>query len=218
VNAVAARPGKRKVPVKLILWAAAIVVLIALALDTTTRSDKAPRITEGGQVAFNPSAYGAKTYPKVAAAIEKKAVPLTTLVPAIKGNPDAAGKQYGSRQGSSPYNFAVTGEGVAGTATNGLLPVKVKGVPKSTTVSLQIGPAINGTALRDAVGFITFNQFINQVDYADAATALNHQVKAKVLKGVDPASLKGKTVKFTGAFSFLAPTIVTVTPTRLEAS
>ena len=40
--------------------------------------------------------------------------------------------------------------------------------PRTPTVNLQIGPAINGTSLRDVVGFITFNQFVNQVDYADA--------------------------------------------------
>src|SRR5262249_52996765 len=162
---------------KALLWGLAVIVLIALALDTTTRSDKAPRITEGGRVAFDPAAYGTKTYPKVVATIDQKAVPIETLVPAIKDDPDAAGQQYGRRQGQSPYNFAVKGEGVAGTPNGSLLPLKVKGVPHGTTVSLQVGPAINGTALRDAVGFINFNQFVNQVDYADAGTALNNQVK-----------------------------------------
>jgi predicted lipoprotein len=210
--------SRRRIPAKALLWAAAVIVLIALALDTTTRSDKAPKIAANGRVAFNPAAYGAKTYPKVVATIDRRAVPIQTLVPAIAGDVDAAGKRYGSRQGSSPYNFAVKGEGVAGEARGSLLPLKVKGVPKGTTVSLQVGPAVNGTALRDAVGFINFNQFINQVDYSDAGTALNNQVKAQVLKGIDGASLKGKTVKFTGAFSFLAPTVVTITPTHLEAS
>src|SRR5262249_8607128 len=150
--------------------------------------------------AFDPKAYGEKTYPKVVAAIDKRAVPVEQLVPALADDPDAAGKQYGVRQGSSPYNFAVSGEGVAGKAKGGLLPVKIKGL-KDGKVNLQIGPAINGTALRDASGLITFNQFVNQVDYADAGTALNNQVKAQVLK---PAGdLEGKDVKFTGAFTLL---------------
>src|SRR4029079_14541678 len=98
-----------------------------------------------------------------------------------------------------------------------LLPVKVKGLA-DTKVNLQIGQAINGTSLRDVAGFITFNQFVNPVDCADAGTALNNQVKAQVLKGFDPASLEGKTVKFTGAFPLLVPNAITVTPTRLESS
>jgi predicted lipoprotein len=191
-----------------------LVVVIALALDTTTRSDTAPRVT-GGRVAFDPRAYGEKTFPKVVAAIDKRAVPIEQLVPALKDDPDAAGKRYGVRQGSSPYNFAVTGEGVAGKADGSLLPVKIKGL-KDAKVNLQIGPAINGTSLRDASGLITFNQFVNQVDYADAGTALNNQVKAQVLKAA--GDLDGKDVKFTGAFTLLVPNAITVTPTRIEAS
>ena len=208
----AVKPSKVRVIGTLIV----VAVLILLVLDTTTRSDNAPRVT--GREVFDAAAYGEKNYDaKVVPAIEKKAVALDTLVPALKKDPDAAGKQYGSRQGSSPYNYAVTGEGTAGKAENGLLPVKVKGAD-GATVNVQIGPAINGTSLRDAVGFITFNQFVNQVDYADAATALNNQVKAKVLKGLEPASLEGKKVSFTGAFTSLVPNTITVTPIRLEVS
>jgi predicted lipoprotein len=191
-----------------------LVVVIALALDTTTRSDTAPRVS-GGRVAFDPATYGAKTYPKVAAEIDKRAVPIDELAPALQQDAEAAGKRYGVRQGSGAYSFAVSGSGVAGKAEGSLLPVKVKGV-KDAKVNLQIGPAVNGTSLRDAVGFINFNQFVNQVDYADAGTALNTVVKAKVLKGL--GDLEGKNVEFTGAFTLLVPNAITITPTRVDAS
>ena len=203
----------RSIPWRVLGIVAAIVVVAALALDASWRSDKAPRVT--ARPKFDPAAYGAKTYPKVVAAIDKRVVPVSELAPAISDDPDAAGAKYGTRQGSSPYNFAVSGEGVAGKPESGLLPVRVRGAG-DVNVNVQIGPAINGTALRDASGFITFNQFVNQVDYADAATALNNEVKAKVLKGL--GDLEGKRVRFTGAFTFLAPTVMTVTPIRLEAS
>ena len=198
---------------RLIGLGVALVVLIALALDSTTRSDTAPR--ETGRVAFDPAAYGAKTYPKVVAEIEKRAVPIEELAQAIEDDPDAAGERYGKRQGTSPYNFAVTGTGEAGKAEGGLLPVEVEGLDDAQ-VNLQIGPAINGTALRDAVGCITFDQFVNQVDYADAGTAFNTEVKAEVLKGA--GDLEGRTVVFTGAFTFLAPGVMTITPIALESS
>ena len=63
--------------------------------------------------------------------------------------------------------------------------MKVKGVPKDVTVSVQIGPALPGTAIRDAGGLFEFSEFVNQVEYADAATALNNQVKAQVLEDLD---------------------------------
>jgi predicted lipoprotein len=201
----------RQIPWRALGIAAIVVIVAAMALDASWRSDKAPRVT--ARPKFDPAAYGAKTYPKVVAAIDKRVVPVTELAPAIQDDPDAAGKKYGTRQGSSPYNFAVSGEGVAGEPESGLLPVRVRGAG-DVQVNVQIGPAINGTALRDAAGFITFDQFINQVDYADAATALNNQVKAKVLKGL--GDLEGKRVSFTGAFTFLAPSVVTVTPIRLQ--
>lgn len=193
-----------------------VLLLAAMALDTTYKDSDAPKTTAGGREAFAPAKYGVKTYPKAVATLEKEAQPLSELVPAMRKDLEAAGKQFGHREGSSPYSFATNGEAIAGETRSGLMRVRVPGVPKGTTVSLQVGPAINGTAIRDAVGFISFNQFVNQVDYADAATALNNQVKAKVLKGVDPKSLKGKKVAFTGAFTALGPSVVTVTPVKLE--
>jgi predicted lipoprotein len=206
----------RKIPWRIILAAAAVVLIAAMALDATWRSDKAPRPT-AGPPKFDAASYRAKNYPKVVTAIDKRAVALPKLAAAIKQDPDAAGQRYGVRQGSSPYNFAVKGEGVAGKNASGLLAVKVPGA-KGVSVNLQVGPAINGTSLRDVAGFITFNQFINQNDYADAGTALNDEVKAKVLKGVDGGSLNGKHVKFTGAFTYLAPTVMTITPVHLEVA
>lgn len=213
-----ARPAtpRRRVSARVAGIVLAIVVVAAMAADTTYK--KPGEVSATGAKEFDPAKYGAETFPKVAAAVEKGAVPIATLVKAIGKDPEAAGERYGKRQGSSPYNFSTTGEGVAGKPTNGLLPVKIAGVPKTTQVSVQIGPAINGTALRDVVGTIDFGQFTNQVEYAGAATALNTQVKQRVLKPVDGASLTGKRVSFTGAFTFLAPTVVTVTPVKLEVA
>jgi predicted lipoprotein len=209
-------PRHPRLGVRAVLIAVGVLVVVAMALDTTYKDADAPKPTAGGRAAFEPAQYGAKTYPKVAATLEQKAQPLPQLVAALRDDPEAAGKQYGHREGNSPYSFATRGEGIAGATKAGLMEVRVKGVPKSTRVSIQVGPALNGTALRDAVGFISFNQFVNQVDFADAATALNSQVKAKVLKGVDPQEMKGERVSFTGAFTALAPSVVTVIPTKLE--
>jgi predicted lipoprotein len=206
-------PARRLLRPRVIGAALVVLVVAAMALDTTYK--KAGETTATGREAFDPARYGEETYPKAAAAIEDAAVPLPKLVAAMRDDPDAAGERYGRRQGTSPYSFSTTVEGVAGKAERGLLPVRVKGVPDSTTVSVQIGPAINGTAIRDAPGFIEFGQFTNQVEYAAAATALNEQVKRQVLDGADPAALEGKRVSVTGAFSSLTPAVITITPIEL---
>jgi len=207
-------PARRSVSPRVIGIALVVAVVAAMALDTTYK--KAGETTATGREAFDPARYGQETYPKAVAAIEDAAVPLPKLVAAMRADPDAAGEQYGKRQGTSPYSFSTTAEGVAGKVEAGLMPVRVKGVPAGTTVSLQIGPAINGTAIRDAAGFIEFGQFTNQVEYAAAATALNEQVKQQVLAGLEPDSLEGQRVSFAGAFSSLTPDVITITPIKLE--
>jgi predicted lipoprotein len=210
-------PARRRLSPRLIGIALAVVVMAAILLDTTYEKGDV-KTTASGRKAFDPATYGRDTFPKAIDALEKDAVPLPDLLADLRKDPAAASKQYGHREGTSPYAFATKGQGVAGKARAGLMEVKVRGVPESTRVSLQIGPAINGTSIRDAVGFVKFGQFTNQVEYADAATALNQQVKARVLKGKSAASLAGKQVSFLGAFTLITPNVVTITPVRLEAS
>jgi predicted lipoprotein len=83
-------------------------------------------------------------------------------------------------------------------------------------VRVQTGPAINGTDLRDAPGTIAFGDFSNQIDYQNAASALNDQLKKQVLSKVDAASLTGKTVSIVGAFQLINPNAWLITPVSLE--
>jgi predicted lipoprotein len=207
-----ASPWRRR----LIGVAALVALLVAMVLSTTFKDADAP--VEGAPKAFDPATYGKETYgPKVVPAIDKAAVELPTLAQALAADPAAAGEQYGKRPGpSSPYSYAVKFTGTAAAPQSGLMQVTVPGV--SSRVSVQIGPAVNGTALRDAVGFIEFGQFLNQVEYADAATALNTQMKQDLLTKLDPPSLAGKQVTVVGATTILTPGVITVTPVSLEAA
>jgi predicted lipoprotein len=198
-----------------ITGAAVVALVAAMALSTEYQSVESA--SAAAPKKFDPAAFGAENYEaKVVPIIQKSAVELPVLLKALNDDKDAAGAKYGKRQGTSPYNFAVKGTGVAGEARSGLLPVTVEGLPGDTRVSIQIGPAVNGTALRDAAGYITFGQFVNQVEYADAATALNNQMRQKLLNGLDAAAMKGKKISFTGAFSLLTPQTVTITPVAIS--
>jgi predicted lipoprotein len=207
--------ARRRVSPRLIGLVLAALVIVAMALDTTYKKGDV-KTTASGREAFDPASYGKETFPKAVETLDKKAVALPALLASLRKDQDGASEQYGVREGTSPYAFAASGTGVAGEAQGGLMQVKVPGVPKATRVSLQVGPALNGTSIRDAVGFIKFGQFTNQVEYADAGTALNDEVKARVLKGIDPKQLQGKRVKFVGAFTLITPDVVTITPVRLE--
>jgi predicted lipoprotein len=92
----------------------------------------------------------------------------------------------------------------------------VAGVPADLLIRVQTGPAINGTDLRDATGTITFGQFTNQIAYQNAASALNDQLKQKVLSKIGTSKLTGKTISVVGAFQLINPKGWLVTPATLS--
>jgi|SRR6516225_9010133 predicted lipoprotein len=63
---------------------------------------------------------------------------------------------------------------------------------------LMVGPVIRGTALRDALDFIQFTNFTNQIQFAEVANALNDRVLVTALAHVEPAALKGRRIHVLG--------------------
>lgn len=66
-------------------------------------------------------------------------------------------------------------------------------------VAVQIGPVLRGTALRDALDFVRFTDFTNQLEFAAVAGALNDRVLSDVLSAVDFGALEGRWVRVVGA-------------------
>jgi predicted lipoprotein len=79
-----------------------------------------------------------------------------------------------------------------------------------------MGPAINGTAVRDATGQISFGQFTNQIDYQNAGSALNDEIKKNVLAKIDTKNLTGKTISIVGAFQYVVPNSWLITPVKVD--
>jgi predicted lipoprotein len=71
--------------------------------------------------------------------------------------------------------------------------------------AIQIGPVIRGTALRDALDFIRFTDFVNQIEFAGVASALNDHVVTAVLQ-IAPGVVPGAEVTFVGAVPVSAST------------
>lgn len=212
-----ARPtGALKSPVakRVIIAVGIVVVIVLLALGTKVVSNNSS--IAKGDAGFDPATYGKTEFPKVQKAIEARAVPAATLAEAITKDPSAAGKKYGVAGTTGPVmSVSLTGV-VSGKAEDGVYPVKVQGVPSSLVIRVQTGPAINGTDLRDATGKITFGQFTNQIDYQNAGSALNQQMKKSVLSKIDTANLQGKTIDLVGAFTLINPNGWLITPAKLD--
>jgi predicted lipoprotein len=199
---------------KLIAGAALVVVVVgAIALDT-----KVVRIGSEGDVrqqAFSPETYGSEQFPKIQADVEKRAVPAAELATAIAADKKAAGEKYGVATSTGPV-FPVTLTGTFSTRKSSINEMKIDGLPPETVVRVQTGPAVNGTDLRDATGTIEFGQFTNQIQYQDAGSGINNEMKKAVLGGLDVDTLDGKSATVVGVFKLINPKNWLVTPVKVE--
>jgi predicted lipoprotein len=157
---------------------------------------------------------------KVLPTIQEKAQDISKILPEIRADPNGAGQKYGRREATNPYNYMVKGTGKviemhtesqAGTAT-----IEIPGLGEK--VALQIGPVVRGTALRDATGVVSFNQFTNQLDYADVSKEMNARALKAAFAKVEPNSIAGKTITFFGVFTFdpHSKSPILVTPVKIE--
>ena len=208
------RAGLTPAAKRTITAVAVLVVLVAMFFGTKV-VPKGSTLGQG-KAAFSAAAYGKKQFPIQQRFIVAKAVPATTLAAAVAKSATAAGKQYGVSTGEGagpemPVRFTGT---VGKVPAAGYTPITVSGLPKDQLVNVQLGPAINGTDLRDATGKIQLGQFENQIQYQNAATAINTQLKAVLSKAGAP-DLTGKTVTVTGVFQLINPKNWNVTPATI---
>ncbi len=205
-------PGKGNLKT-IISAVAAIVVIGAIALDT-----KVVQIGSANDVrqqAFSPETFGAEQFPKIQADVEKRAVAASDLAAAIAADKKAAGEKYGVATSTGPV-IPVTLSGTFGARKSNTNEMKIDGLPPETVVRVQTGPAVNGTDLRDATGTIEFGQFTNQIQYQDAGSAINNEMKKTVFAGLDPDQLDGKTATVIGVFKLINPKNWLVTPVKVD--
>lgn len=196
------------------IWIGVIaVIILGMVLGTKVVSTDDPLAQ--GTVKFDPATYGAETFPTVQDGITKQATDATTLAEAIAADPTAAADKYAKPSSGGPV-YSTTFTGVVGEGQSGIYEVQVDGLPGDLLIRVQTGPAVNGTELRDATGEIQFGQFTNQIDYQNAAAALNEELKKQVLADIDTANLTGKTITVTGAFTLINPSSWLVTPVKMS--
>jgi predicted lipoprotein len=193
-------------------------------LDTPTPSSEEPSAAQGSSFrtskGFDPVAYvngiwDSKILPKAT----NESVDLTMLLGEIAKNKDAASQKYGHKE-SGPYNFVMKTEAIVDsvdtTSRAGTALLKPTGYNGPAEVRMQIGPVLRGTAIRDGSGYIPFNQFVNQIEYADVGEELNNRVLNHVLKNLDVNTLKGKTVTVYGFFTLDDPAKILITPVKID--
>jgi predicted lipoprotein len=201
-----------------------LCLLASAALPACKIVKTAPAKTEGAAAQADPiqslvaETYDAQLLPLIA----DKAQPVADLRRAVAADLNAAGAAHGNRGAGegAAWNFAVRGEGrvisanLESRARVAALDTDGDGTPDLT---LQLGPVIKGTALRDLAPFYRFGDFRDQIEFAQLARALNDRLSSTLT--IPDGDLTGQTIAFTGALPLKAAgdpwlvTAVTVTAT-----
>ena len=211
----AARHGR---PWGVMIKVAAAVAIVAVGFFGTTfmSPEDAEAVREAGST--DPVAYAEKNYDSTIAYIQDNAIDLTGLVTELRADEEGTSQAKGARDGEAAYTFPVTLTGTIEKGGFGQVNVVVDGMPGGVVVSVQTGPALTGTALRDVTGQTTFDMFENQIDYAQVGLSLNEPLKAGVLAENDLASMVGRRVTVVGAFAYSDPAHIVVTPVSVEVA
>ncbi len=211
-------------PARLIGLGLLVVLLVAMVLNTKFLTPA--ELAAAGPVKFDPKATAADLYAKAKTDLPGQASALGEVVTAMQSNTKTAAEKY---QAVSPaegsYVFAVTATGTVSEATDASLRLKVDGVPDQTPIIIPLTTAINGTVIRDIMGF-KFADAPGQTDFQYVGDELKKLMQAEVQSAVaDPASLKGKQVTVIGAVNVVGsgtsvpkPKPVNVQPISIEVA
>jgi predicted lipoprotein len=207
----------------LLLCVAATACRIEKRSEVTTARGSAP--PPGGQ--FTNQAFDPKTQvgdiwdSKVVPALQARAGDFVELRNAMKADLDAAGGKYGYRKRveGAPWNFSTRLKGrivtVDTESSAGKIGVDVDGDGQADA-TVQIGPILRGTAIRDAMPFISFTAYANQVEFAQLANAFNDHAYATAMKPLPRDALAGRQVELLGVFTADDPSEVpVVTPVQM---
>jgi predicted lipoprotein len=184
----------------------AIMLASALALGgckfVKTEDEKKAAAAE----AFNPDKLVADIFDsKVVPFIAERAGTFQDVSALAASNLDAAAEKYGhkEKQGNAPWTFAAKVDGVIVAAETksraAYVDVDVTADGKAD-VRVSIGPAVRGTAIRDSLKFVNFNEFKNQIEWAQYGKSFNTHVNKTLLEKISRDGLVGKKLTATGAY------------------
>lgn len=153
--------------------------------------------------------------------LTEKAVDLTTLLTEANGELKSVADKYGK------YSMGTSGElnyTVKGTATvkevntekkAGYMVVTLDGYTGPIIIELQIGTVFKGSAVRDSLKIIKFEDYKNQVDYAAVSQSIHQIIQTSIIDKIDLASITGKQIEFTGCFTVDKEDMILITPVVL---
>ena len=151
--------------------------------------------------------------------LKEKAIDLAELLNQSNGDfATLADKGHYSMGNGGELSFVVKGEGVVEEVNRqkkaGYMIVKLNGYD-GQTVKLQIGSVYKGSAVRDNLSFIKYEDYANQVDWAKISQNIHAVIDKEVIGKLAMPALIGKNISFVGAFGVDKKTEILVTPIEI---
>ncbi|MDD4573216.1 MAG: DUF2291 domain-containing protein [Sphaerochaeta sp.] len=159
---------------------------------------------------------------QVVGTFKEEARELEALLNGLRTDPEKTKEAYGIRKEElSPYTFIVSGripiKEVNRESSAGLLVLDILDLSEESNCTIQIGPVIKKSMVRDALEFIKFDDFNNQIEFANISREINFYIRDNIVPSVDDSWKPGMVVDFLGAFTlFDGSEEVMITPVQLE--
>jgi len=204
-----------------VIIAGLAVVFLAYAGLSATVVKEGQEATLTGEVAFDPSTV-AKNFWKEKSKdyFEKNAVDLSTLIKEANGDFTSVASKYGyySMGDKGELSFIVKGSGTVTEVKNqlrsGYFKFDLKDNPSDIQTRIQIGPVFKGSAVRDSISLISYDDYTNQIEWAQVSVAFHELISKDVLSKINFDELKGKEFDFLGCFT-VKPGALAITPVEL---
>lgn len=202
-----------------------VLVLIALSYMFFTakivKTGKEDLLT--GEVKFNAGDSVAAIWDSQALPnLEKKAVDINQFLTESKGDLKSLADKYGrysmGKQGELSYTVKGTAvvKSVNTEKKAGYMVVELKDYTGPEKINIQIGTVYKGSAVRDSLDFIKFEDYTNQVDYAAISQSIHDVIQKSIIDKIDLKSIVGKEIEFTGCFTVSSNTELLITPVEMR--
>lgn len=154
--------------------------------------------------------------------LKEKAIDLSSFLNESNGDLNSLADKYGdySMGTSGELSYTVKGkvtvQEVVSDKKAGYMLVHLEGYDGPVVIKIQIGSIFKGSSIRDSLDFIKFEDYKNQVDYAQISQSINDYIQKEMLDKIDLNSLAGKEIEFIGCFTVASQDEILIMPADIK--
>lgn len=200
---------------------AAYMIIMSAGCVKIVKTGEEGKLT--GEAEFNAGDNVASIWEsKVIPNLTGRAVDLAAFLKEANGDLKSLADKYGKYSMGTSGGLSYTVKGtvivkeIVSDKKAGYMIVALDGYSGPEIIKFQIGTVFKGSAVRDSLDFIKFEDYKNQVDFAAVSQSLHETIQNTVINQLDLQSLVGKQIQFIGCFTVDKENELLITPVQLE--